>query len=246
MDPRTFICTELAVAIAEDLRNRLAYDAPPGLVFHSFQTPFDDCCHLLWRMEAAHGIADSGRVIKFSDHHAGEEWRYHRILIEQEVRAGVSCSQPLSENEFSRLLVGYLSLMCDYLGLPSDRDWFTSTVPFRPALDALAGCGYVGKLGERYRWAERIGPFMQIARLWTEDDRPREEMEANQCRLFFSSLTPAARDTMVARALSGNGELLFLHSFSKEFRASDWNSHFPSQSALGVGRRIFRMIREGL
>jgi hypothetical protein len=182
------LVAELAVAVAEFMRNAVHDIDEDGYIYHYFQGPFDENCYTVWQLGGAWAAPTSGNQgIAYRDwcdqvrEEAEEAGSFafiqhpgsFRFMQPDEIRAIVMGHEEIAPQLVSRLLDAYLRSMADYSWQGAQLDVsgepFTPEPIFEPQIRAFVDSGYIERSGAMVRWTNKISPAMRAAGLWDEN-----------------------------------------------------------------------------
>lgn len=152
---------ELAAALAVVLTQR---DANPGRkgskFFHGFEAD----------LEVAHHALVSVGVFAASPEGPSpmppEAWHFELAMDADQMPEFVANRIEDGDGRQAVMLDAFLRVACRQAGLPTSHHPFSPAPAFARAMVALARAGYAERVGDAFKWTDRIGPAMRHARLW--------------------------------------------------------------------------------
>ena len=169
---------ELAVGVSRRLQATLVHEvSPAGFFFHSFQSPFDEACHVLWEFDVALADrGDAGKGLPWADRGQYPNPASFSFLSATETRTRILAREDVPTGLLDRLLTAFIGVACDYgptgSALSVEREPFQPQAEYEREIGALIECGYVERCGTLVKWTDKVAPAMQEQHLWDSAAAP--------------------------------------------------------------------------
>jgi hypothetical protein len=205
LSPELKLAAALSAGIARFLHGNLGEQDNPGLIFHSFQGPFDVACFALWELDVARATPKHSHKglgwennLPWAAQDPKEIYGYFIVLEPEQAREKVLARGAISAALLDDLIEIYIDAACEY-GinhenlLPVTREPFETDSVYWDELNALADCGYAAWKDGKFAWTDAMGKAMQARRFWdehnaasTEDAKSNRELIRSREKLAVS------------------------------------------------------------
>lgn len=243
------LCGEMAASIARYV-SKITINGTPakkGVVFHHmFQTDFSESALALH----AFGVAEPVHI----DGVAEKDLYYNHTLLLDADDIPKFLAQRVQENDsrFPQLLEAFIRIAANYENLPTTRNLFSCPERLIEVMNRLVEGKFAEKVGDQFRWTEKISPAMRAAYLWDEHDNSYSDSEEHRLETESDNAV-RTMPTDIRKAFEDNPENLigWTAVLSTRWKDGAWHdapddARITLSGGLGLARRVMAKFKAGL